>query len=130
MAIVIRKRAKAPPPEPVKKSSSGLLLDGTCLAAVSLAPNSMVPWWLMASYAYYHHDMSIISDGLYDQLARDIQTNWASLDHPRKRLITEEHLQAGSLYDLAALDYPSRTRHALAHLLRSHWRVTIDVSHC
>ena len=76
MAIIIKKKAKSPAPEPLvqpePKSSHGRMLDGQCKMVIERYPNATISWWLMASYAYYIHDIQIISDGLYDQMARDM----------------------------------------------------------
>lgn len=80
----------------------------------------------MASYLYYIHDMSLLSDGLYDQMARDLQDDWDVVRHPHKHLITEGDLSAGSMYRLKASDYPGTVRYAARHLIRGEWGVDID----
>lgn len=130
MAIVIRKKAKAPIPEPLvapepPKKRLGRVLDGECKLVLARFPNAVVAWWLMASYAYYIHDMPILSDGLYDELAKDMLSRWDEIEHPHKHLITEDHLRAGSLYDVPASKYPTMTKGAASHLIKSAWGVSI-----
>lgn len=140
MAIkIIRKKAATPPPEPVveppklvvpfkgRAKTSMQPLDGMCKAAIKGAPMSIVPWFLMASYLYYLHDLSLLSDALYDELAKDMLARWDEIKHPHKRLITPEALKAGSLYQLKEEDYPNLTKNAAAHLASTSWGIKIDV---
>ena len=57
----------------------------------------MIPWYIMASHAYYTMDDPILSDGLYDELAQTMLSSWNTLEHMHKHLITEEDLRAGTL---------------------------------
>lgn len=141
MAIIIRKKPKVAAPEPVieppklfvpfKKPAptkkAGKVMDGMCMAAIKGAPMSIVPWWLMASYLYYLHDLSLLSDALYDELAKDMLKRWGDIKHPHKHLITEDALKAGSLYQLKEEDYPLMTRCAARHLVQGEWGINIDV---
>ena len=94
-------------------------LDEECLAVVTRLPNAAIPWWLMASYLYYHHDVSLLSDGLYDQLAKAMLEAWDELEHRHKHLITIDDLKAGSLYRLKLEDYPGMTKGGARHLVMS-----------
>lgn len=135
MPIVIKKKPKLSAPDPIvaptqtprKARALGRQMDGMCRAAVSSAPMSIIAWWLMASYLYYVHDLSLLSDDLYDEMAKDMLRCWGDLKHPHKHLITVDHLQAGSLYNLGELDYPLMTRCAAAHLVKSEWGTKVDV---
>jgi hypothetical protein len=127
---IIKRPAPAPEPAPVVADAlavPGKVLDGMCAAAIGPAPNAIVPWWLMASYLYYHHDVSLLSDAYYDKLARDMASTWDALEHPHKHLIGTEDLKAGSLYGLELARYPLSTRYAAAVLARSEFDVVIDV---
>lgn len=141
MAIIIKKKPRVPAPEPVvepsqlsapfskakPKKAPGRAMDGMCRTAIKGAPMSIVPWWLMASYLYYTHDLSVLSDALYDELAKDMLARWDDIRHPHKRLITVDHLEAGSLFSLKEDDYPMLTRNAAAHLVKGEWGMNIDV---
>ena len=44
--------------------------DNKCREIIENNPNMMIPWYIMASHAYYTMDDPILSDGLYDELAQ------------------------------------------------------------
>ena len=134
MAIRIKKKAahRFPEPAPVKSPpKSGKpntkVLDGMCKAAMAGAPMSIVPWFLIASYTYYHHDLSVLSDGMYDELATTILEQWDNIEHVHKYLITKDDLQAGSMYRLKAEDYPNSTKGAASHLVRQEWGIKLNI---
>jgi hypothetical protein len=82
MPIVIRRKVVAPPPEPVvqpAKVAQGEMLDGMCRAVMAKGPNSVVLWWLMAGYMYYVHDTPIISDALFDEMAKVMEASWDNI---------------------------------------------------
>lgn len=91
-------------------------LDTMFLAVEKAAPVAVIPWWLMASYTYYIHDFSLLSDGLYDRIGVSIRVNWDRLEHYHKHLILPSDLEVGSLYRLKAEDYPMSIRGAAQHL--------------
>lgn len=130
MAIIIKRKAAAPKPDPIVKpvKRQVTLKDGMCRAALEAHPNAAISWFLIASYLYYHHDISIISDALYDELAKAMLAAWDELEHRHKHLITEDHLRAGSLYDLPASAYPLMTRGAAGQLLHQDG-ISINIMH-
>jgi len=89
-----------------------MLYDQQCMDAIE-NPNMMVPWYLMASYAYYEEDNPILSDGLFDGLAKRMLECWDDIDHWHKDLITTEDLEAGTLL---TRDFPERVKGAVKHL--------------
>jgi NAD-dependent DNA ligase len=91
--------------------------DAQCAAEISRCPNAIVPWWLMASYLYYRRGESLLSDGYFDQLCRDLIANWDAIEHRHKHLIDREQLDAGTGYYLASADYPTIIRHGACHLM-------------
>ena len=138
MPIIIKRKPKVAPPQPVVVTppapkakptarKSGRVLDGMCKVAIKMAPMSIVPWWLMASYLYYVHDLSLLSDALYDQLAKDMLASWGDIKHPHKHMITPDHLKAGSLFSLKEEDYPLMTRYAAAQLAKGEWGIIVEV---
>lgn len=130
MPIVIRKKAAQPQsPEPVVKVAPrrGKVLDDMARGRVAANKNMLVPWVLMAGYAYYVHDQSMLSDELFDELMTKLKGSWLSVKHRHKKLIKMEHLKAGTLYDLKEQDYPLLTRDAAASLLKEHLGIKIDV---
>lgn len=69
---------------------------------ISENPNLMVPFYIMASYAYYVEDSPIFSDGFYDKLAKKILKNWDTIEHYHKHFLDKDALDAGSYLG----DYP------------------------
>ena len=58
--------------------------------------NLMVPWYLMAAYAYYQQDNPILSDSFFDDLAKTLLTVWDDVEHRHKEYITQDMLNAGT----------------------------------
>ena len=74
--------------------------------------NMAVPYYLMASYAYYVQDDPIFSDGFYDSLAKKILDNWDTITHRHRDVINKDALKAGSFLG----EYPSIIEGALQSL--------------
>lgn len=74
--------------------------------------NMTVPYYLMASYAYYVQDDPIFTDGFYDSLAKKILDNWDSITHRHRDVLSKDALEAGSFLG----DYPSIVEGALKSL--------------
>jgi len=89
-----------------------MLYDEKCLDAIQ-NPNMMVPWYLMAAYAYYEEDDPILCDSLFDAMAKRMLECWDTTKHWHKDLITVEDLQAGTLLNR---NYPSRVINAVKSL--------------
>jgi hypothetical protein len=68
-----------------------------------------IPWYLMAAYAYYEDDNPIISDRLFDLIAKRILENWDQIEHMHKSYLTKDMLQAGTYIG----EYPTRIKGAL-----------------
>jgi len=68
--------------------------------------NHLIGQYLVHSYIYYQLDNSIISDGDYDNLAKQILENWDNIEHPHKHLISKDALQAGTFL-LPEDEYPT-----------------------
>lgn len=66
--------------------------------------NMMVPWYLMASYAYYVEDDPILTDNFFDNMGKRILENWEKITHFHKHYISKDELKAGSFLG----KYPSR----------------------
>ena len=58
--------------------------------------NRTVPLYLMASYAYYKLDKSIISDISFDSMAKIMLEHWHAIEHIHKDYISEDDLRAGT----------------------------------
>jgi hypothetical protein len=76
----------------------------------------LVPWYLMAAYAYYHLDQSLMSDAEFDEMAIVMLENYESIEHRHKHLITKEELEAGTLL-LSLERYPTITKDTAVYLL-------------
>lgn len=72
-------------------------------------PNMLVPWYLMAAYAYYVEDDPILSDNRFDQMAKRILEHWDEIDHWHKDKLTKDDLKAGTFLG----EYPSRIKGAV-----------------
>lgn len=71
-----------------------------------------VPYYLMASYAYYVEDDPIFTDGFYDALAKQILDNWDTITHRHRDVLSKDDLAAGSFLG----EYPSIVEGALKSL--------------
>ena len=85
------------------------MLDKQCLETVDKNINMSVPWYLMAAYAYYEEDDPILSDNMFDRLAKKMLKNWDAIEHFHKHVISKDDLEAGSFLG----EYPSRVKGAL-----------------
>jgi hypothetical protein len=75
--------------------------------------NMMVPWYLMAAYAYYKQDEPILTDAFFDAMGKTMLERWDDINHYHKHLITVDDLQAGTYLG----DYPSIVKGALEEML-------------
>jgi hypothetical protein len=88
------------------------MLDKYAQKIIDDNANMMVPWYLIAAYAYYVQDEPVVSDRFYDQLAEDLLLNYRFVEHVHRHHITEEMLKAGTYLG----DYPSIIEGAVQHL--------------
>ena len=51
--------------------------------------NMMVPWYLMASYAYYKEDDPIFSDAFFDNMGKTMLERWDDITHYHKEYINK-----------------------------------------
>mgnify|MGYP001600690125 CR=1 FL=1 len=70
----------------------------------------LVGWFLSASLLYYHFDISILSDGRYDEIAKGLLEIYDTLENQHAPLILKEDLKAGSLYAMSLENYPLMIR--------------------
>lgn len=90
------------------------MYDELALSIISRNKNMLVPWYLMAAYAYYIKDEPILSDNYFDSMSRTLIEAWDQIDHFHKEYITLEDLEAGTFLG----KYPSRVEHALKYIKR------------
>ena len=74
--------------------------------------NMMVPYYLMASYAYYKEDDPIFSDAFFDEMGKTMLDVWDDIEHFHKHLITKGDLEAGTYLG----EYPERVKGGLESL--------------
>ena len=74
--------------------------------------NMMVPWYLMASYAYYRQNDPLFSDGFFDAMAKTMLERWDDIEHFHKSFIKKGDLEAGTYLG----KYPSRVEGAVRSL--------------
>ena len=82
--------------------------------------NMMVPWYLMASYAYYVQDDAIFSDGFFDEMSKTMLSCWDDIKHFHKEHITKGDLEAGTFLG----EYPSRVEGALEEVRKKFYTKT------
>ena len=58
--------------------------------------NMMVPWYLMASYAYYRQNDPLFSDSFFDAMAKTMLERWDDIEHFHKSFIKKGDLEAGT----------------------------------
>lgn len=80
--------------------------------------NACVPWFLMTSYLYYQHDISLIPDARFDEMCHDMLQRWDEIEHPNKSLIRKEDLVAGTGYYLKEEDLPNIIKSSAIYLAR------------
>ena len=78
-------------------------IEKYCIDVTSSNQNMLVPWYLMAAYAYYEEDSPLISDSLFDKLARKLLKCWDDVEHRHKELLSKDMLEAGTYIG----EYPS-----------------------
>ncbi len=74
--------------------------------------NMMVPYYLMASYAYYKQDDPIFSDAFFDNMGKTMLERWEDIAHFHKEYINKGDLEAGTYL----VKYPTRVEGALRSL--------------
>lgn len=93
--------------------------EAACLDALARSPaNMLVPWYLMGAYSYQVLDESLISDGLYDRICKELDAKWDVIVHVHKDVLDRASLRTGtSSYLSTAADYPAIVKGAAERLL-------------
>lgn len=73
----------------------------------SMPANMLVPYYLMASYLYYHCDRSPMTDQAYDLCCQRLDAEWFWIEHRHKDIIDPNSLAATTGYNLRRTDYPT-----------------------
>lgn len=85
-------------------------LDDMARQSFKSSPNTVISWYLIASYCYYCRYESILSDEVYDKMCKYMLDNFDKLEHVNKNLVDKAALLAGTAYQLKVDDYPLRVR--------------------
>lgn len=91
------------------------MLDTYAENVFSKNMNMMIPYYLMASYAYYEKDQPIFTDSFFDTLAMRIIDTWNDIEHYHKSLLSIDMLEAGTY----AGKYPTIVQDATTSLMRN-----------
>lgn len=84
-------------------------IEKACSDVCDTSTNMYVPWYIMASYAYYVEDSPILSDRTFDNMSKRILENWDEIEHIHKKYLNKDMLEAGTYMG----EYPSRIKGAL-----------------
>jgi len=87
-------------------------IEKACMDICDNNINKMVPWYLMAAYAYYVEDNPILEDWMFDRLAQKLLKDWDQVEHMHKDFLNEDMLKAGTFVG----EYPSRIKGAVDEL--------------
>lgn len=79
--------------------------------------NMMVPWYLMASYAYYEQSDPIFTDTFFDEMGKTMLAVWDDIEHFHKELISEDDLTAGTYLG----EYPERVKGGLKSVRQTYY---------
>ena len=91
-------------------------IEKACMEICDDNTNMSIPWYLMAAYAYYEEDNPIISDGMFDRLAKKILKDWDNITHMHKQHLSIDMLEAGTFIG----EYPTRIKGALQSVRQSY----------
>jgi NAD-dependent DNA ligase len=86
------------------------------IQAVYLRPAQLVTFYLMASYLYYHHDVSLMEDAEYDKICQRLAREWDQVEHTHKWCVERAALTAGTGFQMRREDYPTITINAAIQL--------------
>ena len=84
-------------------------IEKACTDICDDSINMYVPWYLMAAYAYYEEDDPILSDRLFDLMAKRMLAHWDEIDHRHKNFINKDMLEGGTFVG----KYPSQIKGAV-----------------
>ncbi|WOE76309.1 DNA ligase LigA-related protein [Alterisphingorhabdus coralli] len=90
--------------------------DAVAKRIVTNNPNMLVPWFLMASYAYYEKDDPFLTDSFYDKMCLMLIKQWDQIEHRHKTFIDRDALGAGSAYHIDWSQLPTIIKDAADHL--------------
>lgn len=129
MAIIIITKRKVIIKEPeVEKPRETKPLDAMAHNLIKEWPNLLVPWYLMASWMYYARDLSLVTDGFYDELCKTLDLYWDDVEHAHKHVVDRASVAAGTGYGVTTDRCPLTTRAAASALARVQWGVGVAIN--
>ena len=79
-------------PNQKKTSRSIAKITKIMMDTIDNNDNMLVPWYLMAAYAYYIDDDPILEDVMFDRLAKKLLKVWDTVEHQHKEFLTKDML--------------------------------------
>ena len=92
-----------------KKKNSLPEMEKMFMDTIDKNSNMLIPWYLMAAYAYYVEDEPILEDVMFDRLAKKLLKLFDEVEHVHKELLTKDMLEAGTYLG----EYPSLVQGAV-----------------
>jgi hypothetical protein len=83
-----------------------------------MTPNQMLLRYLMASYAYYVLDQSLMFDHEFDSLCIALRDNWDRVTHKLKYLTDLDALQSQTGFHIDPRSYPESLKRTARRLLK------------
>lgn len=102
-------------------------LDDIATALIERFPNLLIPWHLMSSLLYYQHDLSLVTDGMFDDICRNLDTHWDDLEHMHKHVVDREAVRAGTGYYINMENCPLMTQAAASHMAKVEWGISVPI---
>lgn len=99
-----------------------MIIENHADEKISSSLDMALPYYLMASYAYYEESDPIFSDDYYDNLAKKILDNWDNIQHYHKNLLNKDMLKAGTFIG----EYPSIVKDALKNMRECYKHNTLE----
>ena len=96
-----------------------------CMTVIGDNRNMLIPWYLIASYAYYILDRPLVSDGTYDEICVMLNREWDGVDHMHKEWIDRNDLEAGTRLSTS---YPSMAKAAACGLAGVRYVVPMGIT--
>ena len=87
-----------------------------CMDTIESNPNMLVPWYIMAAYAYYVEDNPLLTDGSFDRLTTRLLEKFDEVEHLHKEFIDKDTVCAGTYLG----EYPTRIPEVIKQMRREY----------
>ena len=84
-------------------------IEKACMEICDDSINMLVPWYIMAAYAYYVEDDPILEDSMYDTIGKRLLEHWDEIEHRHKDYLSKDMVSAGTYLG----EYPLQIRGAV-----------------